>query len=150
MAQERPHELDAAGDDDSPVQLLFQFRDLVDRVALQHRRVVPLGVLEGRGQDVLGHAVQPVRQLAVPGWPPCGEELVRAPTEQKGLGAKRVVERGLPDGGAVLDQADPAAEPEALVTGRILNDSVDRDVLAHDDLSHFGSPFVALDGPLLA
>jgi hypothetical protein len=41
---------------------------------------------------------------------------------------------------AVADQADPAAVLEAFVTGRVLDDSVERDVLAHDDLSHFGSP----------
>src|SRR5207244_11590257 len=29
---------------------------------------------------------------------------------------------------------------------RVLDDSVERDVLAHDDLSHFGSPFMALPG----
>src|SRR5690349_2678996 len=33
----------------------------------------------------------------------------------------------------------PAAGPEAFVTGRVLDDSVERDVLARDDLSHFGS-----------
>ena len=33
--------------------------------------------------------------------------------------------------------SDPAAALEALVTGRILNDSVKGDVVAHDDLSHF-------------
>jgi hypothetical protein len=38
-----------------------------------------------------------------------------------------------------LDQAGPAAGPEAFVTGRVLDDSFERDVLAHDDLSHFGS-----------
>jgi hypothetical protein len=32
------------------------------------------------------------------------------------------------------------AEPEALVTGGVLDDSVERDELAHDDLSHFGPP----------
>ena len=37
---------------------------------------------------------------------------------------------------AVLDLSDPAAEFEALVTGRILNDSVKGDVVAYDDLSH--------------
>src|SRR5580704_19077931 len=33
----------------------------------------------------------------------------------------------------------PSRGPEAFVTGRVLDDSVERDVLAHDDLSHFGS-----------
>jgi hypothetical protein len=34
--------------------------------------------------------------------------------------------------------------PEALLTGRVLDDSVERDVLANHDLSHFGSPFIGL------
>src|SRR5215217_1461361 len=87
-------------------------------------------MFEGRGHDVLGQAVQPVRQLVAP------------PTQQQGLGTHGLVERELAELWAVLDQADPAAVPEAFVTGRVLDDSVERDVVAHDDLSHFGSPFV--------
>src|SRR5450755_1917587 len=97
-------------------------------------------MFEGRGHDVLGQAVQPVRQLAVPGWPPRSEPLVAPPAQQQGLSAQRLVERELAELRAVLDQADPAAGPEAFVAGRVLDDSVERDVLAHDDLSHFGSP----------
>src|SRR5262249_30614950 len=37
-------------------------------------------------------------------------------------------------------QTDPAAAREALVTGRVFDDSVKGDVLTHDDLSHFGPP----------
>jgi hypothetical protein len=48
-----------------------------------------------------------------------------------------LVERELLELWAVLDQADPAAEPEALVTRRVLDDSVERHVFADDDLSHF-------------
>src|SRR5438876_6450919 len=61
----------------------------------KHRRVVPVGILQRGGHDVLGHLVQPVRQFAAPGWPPRGEELVGSPTEQLGLGAKRLVEQEL-------------------------------------------------------
>jgi hypothetical protein len=42
---------------------------------------------------------------------------------------------------AVLEQADPAADPEAFVTGRILDDSIERDVVAHDDPSHLSFSF---------
>src|SRR6266487_2530742 len=58
---------------------------------------------------------------------------------QEGPGGQRLVERELGELRAISDQADPAAGPEAFVTGRVLDDSVERDVLAHDDLSHFGS-----------
>ena len=132
--------LEAAGDGDLPVELLLQLRGLVRRVALEHRRVVPVGIFEGRGDDVLGQAVQPVRQLASAGWPPRGEPLVAPPTQQQGLGVQRLVERELVEFWAILDQADPAAEPEALVTGWVLDDSVERDVLADHDLP-FGFSF---------
>src|SRR5207244_3214277 len=62
-----------------------------------------------------------------------------APAQQEGPGGQRLVERELGELRAISDQADPAAGPEAFVTGRVLDDSVERDVLAHDDLSHFGS-----------
>src|SRR5207247_5062918 len=69
-----------------------------------------------------------------------------SPTEQLGLGAPRLVEQ---DFGRLFatpptDTTDPAAAPEALRTGRVLDDSVERDVLADDDLSHSGSPFAGV------
>src|SRR5579862_5590644 len=54
-------------------------------------------------------------------------------------GGQRLVERELGQLRAISDQAGPAAAPEAFVTGQALDDSVERDVLALDDLSHFGS-----------
>src|SRR5580693_4731225 len=128
---------------------MLQRRDLAHRVAFEYRRVVPRGILEGRGHDVLGLAVQPVRQGASSGWPPRGEELVAAPTQQHGLGAQRLVEQDLGRlfaalGPKLADTTDPAAVPEALLAGRVLDDSVERDVLADDDLSHFGSPLVGV------
>jgi hypothetical protein len=100
----------------------------------------------GRGHHVLGLAVQPVRQLARPGWPPRGQELVAAPAQQHGLGAQRLLEQDLGRRFAapVADPADPAAALEALVTGRVLDDSIERDVLADDDLSHLGSPLAGV------
>src|SRR4029450_2684870 len=136
VLQQRAQELEAAGDDDLPFYLLLQLRDRVHGVALEYRRVVPVGILEGRGHDVLGEAVQPVRQLATPSWPPRGEPPSAPPTQEQGLGAEGLVERELADLWAVLDQADPAADPEAFVTGRVLDDPVECDVLADHDLSH--------------
>src|SRR4029077_18809887 len=68
-----------------------------------------------------------------------GEPLVASPAQQEGPGGQRLVERELGKLRAISDQADPAAGLEAFVTGRVLDDSVERDVLAHDDLSNFGS-----------
>src|SRR5215467_3533543 len=138
------HELEAGGDVDFPAELLLQLRHLVHHVALQDHRVVPGEIFEGRGHDILGQAVQPIRQLATPGWPPSGEPLVGPPAQQHGLAAQRLVERELVELYAVRDPADPTADPEALVTGRVLDDSVERDVVADDDLSHFGLLSLAL------
>src|SRR6478752_4044537 len=58
------------------------------------------------------------------------------------LSAQRLVELHLCPGFAVLvpDPAEPVAVPEALFAGRVLGHSIERDVLADDDLSHLGSP----------
>src|SRR5262249_51352352 len=84
---------------------------------------------------------QPVCQLATSGWPPRGEELVRSPTEQLRLGAKRLVEHDLGRLCATLlaDPTDPPSALEPFRTGRVLDDAVERDVLADHDLSHLGS-----------
>ena len=59
-------------------------------------------------------------------------------------GFRALLERQLAELRAVLDQADPAAAPEALVASRVLDDTVKGDVVTHDDVSHFGSPFVGV------
>src|SRR5690242_20404429 len=141
MLDQRVYELEAAGDDDVPVYLLLQRRDLGKHVTLEHGRVVPGGMFEGRRHDVLGQAVQPVRQLASAGRPPRSEPLIAPPAQQERLLPQRLVERELAELRVVADQADPAAVPEAFVTGRVLDDSVERDVFAHHDLSHLGPPF---------
>jgi len=101
-----------------PVCVLLQRRDLVEHVALEDCRVVPGGIGEDHGHDVPGQAVQPVRQLAAARWPPRGEPLVASPAQQEGPGGQRLVERELGKLRAISDQAGPAADPEAFVTGR--------------------------------
>src|SRR5215210_7091185 len=64
VLQELLHEPEAPRYLDDPVGLLFQLRDLVDDVALDHLRVVPLRVRDRRGDDVLRHRVELVRELA--------------------------------------------------------------------------------------
>ena len=63
--------------------------------------------------------LQPVRQLAAARWPPRGEPLVASPAQKEGPGGQRLVERELGQLRATSDQADPAAGPEAFVTGRL-------------------------------
>src|SRR5215468_7656574 len=77
-------------------------------------------------------------ELFQAGWPPRSKPLIAPPTQQERFLAKRLVEGELAKLWVVADQADPAAVPEAFVTGRVLDDSVERNVFAHDDLSHSG------------
>src|SRR5438067_2508368 len=142
VLDERSYELEAAGDDDLPVQVLPQVRDLAHHIASEERGVVPAGVLEGGAHDVRGLAVHPVGQRAGPRWPPRGQELECPPTLQQGLGLQMLVEQDLrrPFAVAVADATDPAAKPEALDTGWVLDHSVHRDVLADDDPSHLARP----------
>src|SRR6516165_5562804 len=71
-----------------------------------------------------------------------------ASTQEQGLGTQRLGELDLGPRFAVLVQklVEPAAVPEALLAGRVLDDSIERDVLVYHDLSHLGSPCaVSLD-----
>jgi len=72
-----------------------------------------------------------------------GEPLVAAPAQQEGLGPQRLLKLDLGPLFKVLAPklAEPAAEPEALLTVRVLDDSVERDVRADHDLAHFGFSF---------
>jgi hypothetical protein len=65
------------------------------KIALEDCRVVPGRIGEGRGHDVLGQAVQAVRQLAAARWPPRGEPLVASPAQQEGPGGQHLIEREL-------------------------------------------------------
>ena len=77
VLEQRAPELVAGVDDDVPVQLPLQPGDLLDHVALQDRHVGPRGIVEGRGHDVLGQAVQPVRPLARSGTAPTAPRTTR-------------------------------------------------------------------------
>jgi hypothetical protein len=78
--------------------------------------------------------------------PPRAEELVARTPEQPGLGAQGVVERDLVPGFEVLasELDEPAAALEVLLAVRVLDDSVERNVLraTEHDLAHLGSPLV--------
>src|SRR5579859_7287088 len=102
-------------------------------------------MFEGGRHDVLGHAIQPLSPFPAPVQPARGEPLVGPPTQEQGLGAQRLVELNF---GPFLEAlgtklAEPAALPESFFTGRVLDDSIKRYVLADHDLSHHSSPFIA-------
>src|SRR6516162_7263350 len=103
-------------------------------------------MFESGGDDVLGHAVQPLSPFPCPVQPPRGEPLVGPPTQEQGLGAQRFVQL---DPGPFLEVlgpklAEPAAPSEAFLTGRVLDDSIERYVLADHDRSHHSSPFMCV------
>src|SRR5262245_28561145 len=143
---QRVDELTAGGDDDFAVEFLLQLRDLADHVTVEHRRVGPFGLVECRRDDVLGQAVQPVGPRATPGIPPRTEVLVAPSAQEEGLSAERLGEPELGPRFAILrpELVEPAAVPEAVLAGRVLDHSVERDVLADHDPSHLRSPSVGL------
>ena len=86
----------------------------VDEVSAEDVRVRPLRILEGRRDDVLGHAVELVGELAVPLRPRCGEPLVGDTAEQERLGVERLLELELPALLALSDLERPTAVLEVL------------------------------------
>ena len=122
-------------DDDVAVLLRLQLLDRLDSVTFQHRRVGPLRVVQGRGDDVLRHGVELVRELALARRPGLGESLVRLAAEQQRGGVHRLVELELVAFAAV-DLERPAAVLEVLRAAGVFHDSVERNELGNDDLGH--------------
>src|SRR6266568_2381077 len=132
VLHQRAHERAAGVHDDLPLYLLLELRDLANYLARQDGRVRPFGLLERRGHDVLGQAVQTVQPLVAP------------PTHQQRLGALCLGQFELRPRLPVLahELNKPAAVPEPSLAARVLDDAVKRDVLADHDLSHLDSPWI--------
>src|SRR5437762_12709545 len=79
------HESGAAVNDDWPVVLLAHAVDFLREITAEHCRVVPLGRTQRRRDDVLGHAVELVRELSLPRRPGGGESLVGLAAEEERL-----------------------------------------------------------------
>src|SRR6266536_691038 len=93
VLQQRAHQLAAAGDQDVLARLLLQLRHLRGDVPADDARVGPLGLVQGRRDDVLGHRVHPVGEADVVGHrrPGLGEALVgQAPQELRVAGEQLV------------------------------------------------------------
>src|SRR5215203_3483939 len=84
------------------------------------------------------------RRVAAARSPPGCEELVAGAAQEPCFGAQRVRERDLVPLFEVLapELDEPAAQPEALRTVRVLDDAIERDVLraTDHDLSHLRAP----------
>src|SRR5260221_14232261 len=141
MLDQRLYELGAAVHHDVATGFLPQLRDLRHHVASEHRRVVPLCQLEGRGDVVLRHPVELVRELVFPGWPSRGKALVGHPAEQQRLGVEGLVELELVALFSTADVEGPTCVPEALASARGLHNAVERDEFGYHDSSHLDSPF---------
>jgi hypothetical protein len=123
-------------DDDVPVLLLLDLRDLACELPVEHRRVVPLRVLERGRNDVLRHRVELVGELAIPGRPGCREAFVGPPTQKERLRGHRLVELELVAFLAPLDLEGPAAVLVVLPAAGGFHDAVQRHELGYDDASH--------------
>src|SRR5581483_2703045 len=125
-----------AVNNDVTVVLLLERRDVANHVTTQHGGVVPLRVLQGGGDDVLGHRVELVRHLALEVRPDGSKAVVGAATEQQRARGHRLVELVLVALRAAREGVGPADPLEVLgPTGR-LDDSVDGDVLGDHEPAH--------------
>src|SRR6266545_3918837 len=129
---------------DVAVVSLFELPDLVDDVTGKDGGVVPFGVGQGLRDDVLGHGVELVRELALVVRPDGSEAVVGDPAEQKGVRVHRLVELELVAFRAAAEGVGPADALEALGSARRLDDAVDGHVLSDDDSSHLHSPFAVV------
>ena len=124
----------AAVHDDVPAVALLELGDLVERA--QHRCVVPLGVGQGRRDDVLGHRVVLVELVHLR---PDGRELVVADAaEQHRAGLELLAAFDLV---RLLDERDllegPAGARVVAAAGRV-DDAVEGDELGDDEGAHGG------------
>src|SRR5438105_9188034 len=79
------HESGTAVNDDWSAVLLAHATDFLREIASEHCRVGPLRRPERRRDDVLGHAVELVRELSVPRRPGGGESLVGLAADEQRL-----------------------------------------------------------------
>src|SRR5215510_10686456 len=140
VLDQRLDEPATAVDHDVAARRSSQPGDLLDHVASEHRRVVPLGPVERGGDDVLGHAVELVRELALPRWPGRGKSLVGHTSQQKRLGVEGLIQLELVAGLATIELEGPTAVLVVLSSTRVLHDAVERDEFGYDDPGHSASP----------
>src|SRR5439155_1351319 len=103
-------ELGASRDQDVSVELLLQLADLFGEVAVDHRRVVPLGVLQRRRDDELRNRVHLLPELAgaVHRRPRLRESFVGLATEELRLARHQLVELELVALFAAVEPERPA------------------------------------------
>jgi hypothetical protein len=123
-------------DGEDALLLLLELRDRLYDVSAEHRRVVPLRVLERRRDDVLRHVVEPVGELALALRPGVGEAPPGDPAEQQRVRLERLVELELVALLAAADLEAPAGVLVVLRPARVLDYAVERHEFGYDDLCH--------------
>src|ERR671911_349520 len=91
-------------------------------------------VCKGRGDDVLGHGVKLIRELALHRRPCRGEAIVGHTSQQQRLGVQGLVELEPVALLSAIDLEGPSGVLEVLASARRLDDAVQRDVLGRDYL----------------
>jgi hypothetical protein len=130
VVHQRLGEGGAPPDQDVRAGSLLELGDARGDVVADDRRVVPVGRLEGRGDDVLRKRVHPDREVAfdlLHRRPGSGEPLVGDPPEEESVARGELV-------ALVLRQV--VTEIRKRPVARLLDHAVERDVLTPHDVSH--------------
>src|SRR5215208_417224 len=133
---QRVHKLRAAVDDDVVGELLLELAYLGCDIPADDGRVVPLGLVQRRRDDELGHVVELVGELSFPRWPRIREAVVRHAPEEECVGRHRLVELELVSLFAPVELKAPTAVLVILGATRVFDDAVHRHELCDHDLSH--------------
>src|SRR5581483_281137 len=139
----RLHQAGAAVDHDVAAVLLLELAHLLDNVAVEQVRVVPLQRLtERRGDDVLGHAVEPVGEplLVRPSGPRSSEPLVGHPAEQQRVACHQLVELEPVAVLAAVELERPTIARSARVHAGTLHHTVGGHEFRHHEPSHVIPP----------
>jgi hypothetical protein len=113
--------------------------------AVEDSRVVPLRVVERRGDDELRHRVELVGELPLALRPGTGEALIGAPSDQQGVGLLRLLQLELVAIVTALELEAPARVLEIRLTARRLHHAVERYELRHNDpCRHLSVSFAGL------
>src|SRR6266436_1719114 len=139
VLEEPLHQGGAAVNDDWSVVPFAQTVHLLREITAEDSRVAPFGRGQGRGDDVFGHAVELIREFSLPRRPGGGESLIGLAAEEERLRLEGFVDLELIALVPAIDLERPAGVLELLASSRGLDDSIERDELGCDDLSH-GTP----------
>src|SRR5437868_13212016 len=136
MLEQSLHESGTAVNHDGPVVLLAHASDILREITAEDCRVVPMRRPQRRRDDVLGHAVELVRELSLPRRPGGGESLVGLAAEEERVRLEGFVDLELVAFVPAIDLERPAGVLEFLASSRRFDDPIERYELGCNDPSH--------------